>query len=125
MLSGELYDASDKELMELRINARALMLVHNQTLYDKLQRKGLLQKMLGKIGRNIDIETPFFFDHGNHIFIDDNFHAKFQLFNTRLQLCPHPKQRYVRPKRPDLCSPSSCCCSRKNKRPGTCIACFN
>lgn len=77
MLAGELYDASDKELMEMRINARALMHIYNQTEYDKEHREVLLQKMFGKIGRNIDIQTPFFCDCGTHIEVGDNFFAKF------------------------------------------------
>src|SRR4051812_46034773 len=77
MLAGELYDASDEELTEMRIHARALMQMYNQTLYDRPQREMLLQKILGKAGRNIDIQTPFFFDYGNHIFIGDNFYANF------------------------------------------------
>ena len=77
MLAGELYDASDHELMQMRIDARALMHVYNQTPYDKLQREMLLQKLLGRIGKNIDIQTPFFCDYGNHILIGDNFFANF------------------------------------------------
>jgi maltose O-acetyltransferase len=77
MLSSELYDANDKELVQMRIRARALMHLYNQTPYDKLQRETLLQRMLGKTGSNIDIQTPFFYDYGNNIFIGDNFYANF------------------------------------------------
>jgi len=77
MLAGELYDVSDKELMQMRVHARALMCEYNQTPYDKQQREMLLQKMLGKIGNNIDIQTPFFCDYGCHIQVGDNFIANF------------------------------------------------
>jgi maltose O-acetyltransferase len=77
MLAGELYDASDNQLMEMRVHARALMHVYNQTTYDKEQRELLLQKMLHKIGKNIDIQTPFFCDYGTHIKVGDNFFANF------------------------------------------------
>jgi len=77
MLSGELYDAGDTELMQMRIHARALMQEYNITGYDKYYREKLLQKMLGKIGSNIDIQTPFFIDYGRHIEVGDNFFANF------------------------------------------------
>jgi len=72
-----LYDASDKELMEMRIKARALMHVYNQTLYDKEHREVLLKKLLGKMGSNVDIQIPFFCDYGTNIEVGDNFFANF------------------------------------------------
>jgi|SRR5215831_3025900 len=77
MLASELYDANEKQLTEMRIRARALMHVYNQTPYDKEQREILVRKLLGKIGRNIDIQTPFFCDYGSHIEVGDNFYANF------------------------------------------------
>src|SRR4051794_4650115 len=77
MLAGELYDASDKELLEMRIRSRAFMHAYNQMTYDKEQREMLLQKFLGKIGKNIDIQTPFFCDYGSHVVVGDNFFANF------------------------------------------------
>ncbi len=77
MFSGGLYDAGDKELMEMRIRARAWMKEYNQTNYDKEKRELLLQEMLGKIGKNIDIQTPFYIDYGWHIEAGDNFFANF------------------------------------------------
>src|SRR5258705_2553747 len=77
MLAGELYNAADPELTEMRIHARSFMKEYNQTSYDKQQREFLLQKMLGKTGKNIDIQTPFFIDYGCHIEAGDNFFANF------------------------------------------------
>src|SRR6187401_1096396 len=77
MLAGELYDSNDATLMHMRRNARALMQEYNQISYDKQQRETLLRKMLGKVGLNIDIQTPFFVDYGTHIEIGDNFFANF------------------------------------------------
>ena len=77
MLSGELYDSGDEELMSMRIKARALMQEYNQTLYDKILREIILHKLLGKAGKNIDIQTPFFCDYGLHIETGDNFYANF------------------------------------------------
>ena len=77
MLAGELYDSGDTELTRMRIQARAWMQEYNLTVYDKYRREKLLQKMLGKIGSNIDIQTPFFIDYGRHIEVGDNFFANF------------------------------------------------
>ena len=77
MLAGELYDASDKELMHMRVSARAVIHVYNQTPFDKQHREMMLQRLLGKMGTNIDIQTPFFCDYGTHIEVGDNFFANF------------------------------------------------
>ncbi len=77
MLSGELYDAGDALLFKMRMNIRAQLSQYNQTEYDKLQREELLRCMLGRVGNNIDIQTPFFCDYGCHIEVGDNFFANF------------------------------------------------
>jgi maltose O-acetyltransferase len=122
MLAGELYDASDKKLMEMRIRARALMHIYNQTHYDKEQREILLQKLLGKIGKNIDIQTPFFCDYGNHIEVGDNFFANFNCVfldcnfirigdnvflgpSVQIYAAHHPVVAAERIKGPELASP--------------------
>lgn len=77
MLAGELYDAGDEELFNMRINARELMAQYNQTPFDRKLRTGLLKKLLGKVGENIDIQPPFFCDYGCHIEVGKNFFANF------------------------------------------------
>jgi maltose O-acetyltransferase len=59
MLNGDLYNAGDKELIEMRRHARTVMHAYNQTVFDKMQREILLQKLLRKMGNNVDIQTPF------------------------------------------------------------------
>jgi hypothetical protein len=39
MIAGELYDSSDAQLTQMRIEAKALMNVYNQTPYNKPQRE--------------------------------------------------------------------------------------
>ena len=73
MLAGELYDADDAMLVRMRIHARSLMQVYNQTAYDKTQRAMLLKHILGGMGNNADIQTPFYVDYGCHIEVGDNF----------------------------------------------------
>lgn len=77
MLAGELYNAGEEKLLHMRIGARALLLKYNQTPYNRQLRLALLEKLLGKMGANIDIQTPFFCDYGCHIEVGDNFFANF------------------------------------------------
>lgn len=77
MLAGELYDASDEQLMQMRVKARELMREYNLSIYDKSLRREILQKLLGKIGSNTEIQAPFFCDYGTHIEVGDNFFANF------------------------------------------------
>ena len=77
MLAGDLYDSSDAALVQMRKDARALMHQYNQTVYDRQNREILLRKILGKMGANIDIQTPFYVDYGAYIEIGDNFYANF------------------------------------------------
>jgi maltose O-acetyltransferase len=77
MLAGELYNASDEELVQMRVKARSIMQFYNQTGYDRNIRAAMLQKLLGKVGDNVDVQTPFFCDYGCHISVGDNFFANF------------------------------------------------
>jgi len=122
MLAGELYDAGNPELTQMRINARALIQAYNQTEYDKEQRERLLQKLLGKIGKNIDIQTPFYVDYGCYIETGDNFFANFNCVfldcnfikignnvflgpNVQIYAAHHPILASERIKGPELASP--------------------
>lgn len=77
MLAGELYNASDPVLFQMRVKARNAMHAYNQTAYDREKREQLLRSLLGKMGANADIQTPFFCDYGYHIEVGDNFFANF------------------------------------------------
>lgn len=77
MLAGELYNSYEEMLVRMRVHVRSLLQVYNQTAYDKVQRSMLLHHVLGKVGDNIDIQTPFFCDYGCHIEVGDNFYANF------------------------------------------------
>lgn len=85
MLSGELYLGSDPELVELRNQARRFMQAYNQTLYDDdPQRRELLEGILGSVGRNVNIQTPFFVDYGIHTHLGDQV---FMNFNCHILDC--------------------------------------
>ena len=77
MLAGDLYDAADEVLMNLRIKAREWMQLYNATGYNREERTPLVQALFGKTGNNIDIQTPVFVDYGCHIEIGENFFANF------------------------------------------------
>lgn len=122
MLDGELYDAGDKDLLALRIKARELLQVYNQTPFDKEKRSGILEQLLGRFGKNIDIQTPFFCDYGCHIEVGDNFFANFNCVfldcnyvkcgdnvflgpAVQIYAAHHPVVAFERIKGPELASP--------------------
>jgi maltose O-acetyltransferase len=122
MLANELYDASDETLMNMRTKARELMQQYNQSSYDKKARSQILEKLLGKMGSNIDIQTPFFCDYGCHIEVGDNFFANFNCVfldcnyircgnnvflapNVQLYAAYHPVIAAERIKGPELAAP--------------------
>ncbi len=77
MLAGELYDAGDASLVQMRVKARELMQQYNNSVFDKESRAAILRQLLGRMGKNIDIQAPFFCDYGCHIEVGDNFFANF------------------------------------------------
>lgn len=85
MLAGELYDASDSELVADRKRARQQMKVINAT-EDKIERSALLKHAFGKTGEVIHIEPSICFDYGYNIFVGENFYANFN--STFLDVCP-------------------------------------
>jgi maltose O-acetyltransferase len=78
MLAGELYLASDPELVTERLAARRLTRAFNATTEDEgEERRQLLNQLLGKVGPQVEIEPPFRCDYGNYTFIGNNFFANF------------------------------------------------
>jgi maltose O-acetyltransferase len=77
MLAGELYDAGDPVLTEMRVKARNILQLYNQTPFDRDKRSVLLGQLFGKTGTNTDVQAPFFCDYGCHIETGDNFFANF------------------------------------------------
>jgi hypothetical protein len=68
MLSGELYDCKDPELVNLRFRARRLWLYNTST---EDRRQELLGEILGHLGPGVWIEPPFYFDYGSFIELRD------------------------------------------------------
>jgi maltose O-acetyltransferase len=67
MLAGDLYDASDKQLMDMRVKARGWMQRYNQTGYDKQGQEKLLQEIFGKRERTGYTTHHSFVYYGCHI----------------------------------------------------------
>jgi maltose O-acetyltransferase len=68
MLAGELYQASDPELVQERLQARKLMqLLNSSAPTESENRVSLLRKLVGKAGKNPWIEVPFYCDYGYNI----------------------------------------------------------
>ncbi|WP_336343238.1 sugar O-acetyltransferase [Halalkalicoccus ordinarius] len=78
MLTGELYDADDSELVAERERARDLTRRYNHTtVHDQPERRELLEKLLGSCGEECEIEPPFRCDYGYNIHVGENFYANF------------------------------------------------
>ncbi len=80
MLAGELYLASDPELLAERLSARRLFREYNATTEEETQRRSrLLAELLGSIAGEILIEPSFKCDYGYNIHLGENFYANFDL----------------------------------------------
>ncbi len=78
MLAGELYRASDPDLVAGRNNARRLTRLYNATNEeDEAARANLLREMLGVVGQSPYIEPPFRCDYGANIFAGDRLYINF------------------------------------------------
>jgi maltose O-acetyltransferase len=72
MLAGLHYNSRDPELLERYYLVRKLLLkLNNSSPIDSEQRNELFTSLLGRIGDNVWIETPFFCDYGENIYIDE------------------------------------------------------
>ena len=78
MLEGELYRASDAELVAERQEARRLTRLYNATTeQEKERRSQIILELFGSAVPKIDIEPPFYCDYGSNIYVGDNFYMNF------------------------------------------------
>ena len=78
MLSGMAYNPGDKELVDLRYNARILTEEFNKTsIRDLEKRKEILKELFGTTGNEIYIEPSFNCDYGCNIHVGENFYANY------------------------------------------------
>lgn len=87
MLNGQLYDASDPELVAEREQARELTRRYNETTPDQSEtRRELLADLFGSLGEACEIEPPFRCDYGYNIHVGEEFYANFDC--VFLDVCP-------------------------------------
>ena len=86
MLRGELYDPNDKELAALRKKCHDLCREYNSLSEDNSRRREILKELGIKLGNNVYLQGPIYFDYGCFISIGDNSYANFNL--TILDTCP-------------------------------------
>lgn len=78
MIAGELYEAFQVELIAEREKANKLFTQLNnlgKTLAE--DRQEILKNLLGKYGKNLWVESPFYCDYGSMISIGDNVFINF------------------------------------------------
>lgn len=75
MLAGDLYDATDTELVGLHRHARSVLAEFNQELVE--DKSYLLTGLFGKTGKNFTVKPTFNCDYGSNIFIGENFFANY------------------------------------------------
>jgi maltose O-acetyltransferase len=76
MLAGELYLASDPELVEDRRRCRSLLQKINGQP-DEEERLALFRELLGRIGSGSFIQPPFACDYGSNVSIGDHVFMNF------------------------------------------------
>lgn len=78
MLSGELYNALDKELSQERIKARLLLKELNDSREDEgKKRREILRDLIPNKGKNVWIQPPFFCDYGYNMDIGNKVYFNF------------------------------------------------
>ncbi|MFO7321926.1 MAG: sugar O-acetyltransferase [Chloroflexota bacterium] len=75
MLRGDLYNAQDPELTEMRKRARKLLRALNASAEE--ERLEIMAQLLGAMGEGTWIEPPFFCDYGTHITLGKNVFFNF------------------------------------------------
>ena len=78
MLTGELYNPSDTQLVKEQIKARKLTRLFNDTVEtEDEKRTELLKELIGSTGENITVEPSLRCDYGYNIHVGNNFFANF------------------------------------------------
>ncbi len=78
MVSGQLYNPADPELVHKRWLARRWMAEFSGIPYDDLdQKRKAYESFFGAAGKNLFIEPPFYCDYGFNIYWGDQSYANF------------------------------------------------
>ncbi|HET8525772.1 MAG TPA: maltose acetyltransferase domain-containing protein, partial [Actinomycetota bacterium] len=76
MLAGELYRASDPELVAERRRCRTLLQAFN-TEPDEGRLQDILRELLGRLGKGSSIQPPFACDYGTNVSIGEGVFINF------------------------------------------------
>lgn len=122
MLDGELYEAWDEELTNMRVKARQLLHQYNQLIAASPEEKHrILEQLLAKCS-TLDIQPPFYCDYGKHIIAGENLFMNFNCIildcalvtignnvqlgpNVQIYTAYHPLKAQERIKGTELASP--------------------
>lgn len=78
MLAGELYMASDPELVAARLRARELTHEFNHSHPTEAERRrAILRSLFGTIGERFEVEPTFRCDYGSNIHVGERFYMNF------------------------------------------------
>jgi maltose O-acetyltransferase len=78
MISGELYDPNDKQLVEERIRTRLLIQEYNNSREDEPeQRASVLKQLVPVAGNGLTIQPPFYCDYGTNMVVGERVFFNF------------------------------------------------
>jgi maltose O-acetyltransferase len=77
MIAGELYYASDPELVKDRTYAQKLCRDYNQNEYDVDKRSEIIKGLFGKTAEKVYVEPDFHCDYGYNIEVGENFYSNY------------------------------------------------
>lgn len=78
MLGGELYDATDPELIEKLTRTKDLLGEYNRLRHSDFEaRDRIIRQLLGRSGEEVMVIQPFFCDYGENIRVGERFFANF------------------------------------------------
>lgn len=78
LLAGKLYDASDKELADMRVTAHRLSHDYNNSYEEETDKRiAILEKLLPHAGKDLYLQSPIQFDYGEFTSFGDRCYANF------------------------------------------------
>ena len=78
MIAGELYLASDPQMLKEHEEAQLLFQKFNAlSVLEKQKRNKIIQQLIGNLGQDFCIEPPFFCDYGYNIKMGENVYINY------------------------------------------------
>ena len=72
-MAGQYYDCHDAVFLEFKRRTRELLQQYHALAYEqKAEKTEILKALLGKIGTNVSVGTPFICDYGRNIYLGNN-----------------------------------------------------